>query len=117
MTNDFEKDYDMDLVASKLLGMDTKWPGKKTLKVSDLTLKYASLHKLATNNWWPTSHYPTISGDFACFLFDIGTRVQVHLGQIIFESIAGYGNGRRQGQKLPYPSLIWCVGCLKGAKV
>ena len=59
--DDFDKDYDMDVVASELLSMDTKWlPGKKTFKVFDLTLKYAGLHKVATTNWWPTSHYPTI---------------------------------------------------------
>ena len=61
------------------------------------------------SNWWPTSHYPTISEDFAYFLFDIGTRVQVNLGQIIFESIAGYGNRKKKGQKLPYHSLIYGV--------
>ena len=43
------------------------------------------------------------------FLFDIGIGVQVNLGQIIFESIAGYTNGKKQGQKLPYTSLIYGV--------
>ena len=90
----------MDVVASKLLGMDTKWPGKKTLKVSDLTLKYVGLYKVTMSYWWPTSHYPTISKDFVCFLFDIGTGVQVNLMQVIFESIVGHRSGRKQGQKL-----------------
>ena len=35
--------------------------------------------------------------------------MQVNLGHIIFESIAGYGNGKNQGQKLPDPSLIYGV--------
>ena len=43
----FEKHYDMDTVATELLGIDSKWPGKKTLTVFDLTLKYAGLHKMA----------------------------------------------------------------------
>ena len=34
--SDFEKDYDMDVVASELLSMDTKRPGKKTLKVFEI---------------------------------------------------------------------------------
>ena len=72
--DNFEKDCDMDVTASELLSMNGKWPGKKTLKVSDLTLKYVGLHKVVMTNWWPTSHYPTILEDFACFLFDIGTR-------------------------------------------
>ena len=54
--DDFEKDYDMDAIATELLGIESKWPGKKTLKVSNLTLKYAGLHKIAMTNWWPTSH-------------------------------------------------------------
>ena len=48
--DDFEKDYDIDAVTSKLLGLDTKWLVKKTLKVSDLILKYASLHKVVVSN-------------------------------------------------------------------
>ena len=28
--DDFEKDNDMDVIATELLGIDTKWPGKKT---------------------------------------------------------------------------------------
>ena len=55
---DFQKDYDMNVIAFELLGMGIKWPRKKTLKVFNLTLKYASLHKEAMSNWWPTSHYP-----------------------------------------------------------
>ena len=89
----FDKDYDMDNVATGLLGIDSKWPGKKTLKVSNLTLKYVGLHKVAITNWWPTSHYPTISEDFVCFMFDVGTGVKVNLGQIMFEFIVGQGNG------------------------
>ena len=99
----------MDAVATELFDIESKWPRKKTLKVSNLTLKYVSLHKIAMTNWWPTSYYPIVLEDFACFLFDIGTGVTVNLGQIVFESIASYGNGRKQGQKLPYPSLIYSM--------
>ena len=104
--DDFDKDYEMDVVATSLLGIDSKWPRKKTLKVSELTLKYASLHKVAMTNWWPTSHYPTILEDFACFLFYIITWVKVNLGQILFEFISGHGNRRKQRQKLPFLFLI-----------
>ena len=56
--DDFDKEYDKDVVATKLLGIDSKWPPKKTLKISDLTLKYARLDKVAVKTLWPTSHYP-----------------------------------------------------------
>ena len=34
--DDFDKDYDMDVVATELLGIDSKWPRKKTLKISEI---------------------------------------------------------------------------------
>ena len=45
--DDFDKDYDMDALATELFDIDSKRSEKKTLKVSELTLKYAGLHKVA----------------------------------------------------------------------
>ena len=87
---DFDKEYDMDVVASELLGTNSKWLVKKLLKVSDLTFKYAGLHRVAMTNWSPTTHFPTISEDFACFLYDVGIGVKVNLGQIMFEFVASH---------------------------
>ena len=116
--DDFEKDYHMDAIAFELLGMNSKWPGKKTLKVSDLTLKYVGLHKVAMTNWWSTSHCSSILEDFACFLFDIGTWVKVNLGQIMFEVIAGHGNGRKKRAKTSISFFdIWGACCSKGVEV
>ena len=50
-----------------------------------------------------------LSEDFAYFLFNVGTKVNVNLGQIMFEYIVGYGNERKQGLKLPFPFLIYGV--------
>ena len=106
--DDFDKDYDIDVVAIELLSIDSKWPGNKTLKVSDLALKYAGLLKMAMINRWPTSHYPTILEDFSCFLFDIGTELKVNLGHVIFEFV-DHRNKRKSRQKLPFHSLIYGV--------
>ena len=98
----FDKYYDMDIVAIELLGIDSTWPEKKTFKISDLTLKFVGLHKVAMTNWWPTSHYLTISQDFACFLFDVGTWVKVNLGQIMFEFIASRGIEGNKGKNFHF---------------
>ena len=103
----FEKEYDIDMVATKLLGIETKWPAKKVLKVFDLTLKYVGLHKVAMTNWWPTTHFPTVFEDFSCFLYDVGTGVKVNLCQIMFEFITDHKNGKKPGQRFPFPSLIY----------
>ena len=44
--DEFEKEYGMNEVATELLGIEFKWPKKNTLKVLDLTLNYAGLHKI-----------------------------------------------------------------------
>ena len=48
--DDFDKKYDMDVIAIKLLDIDSMWHAKKTFKVSDLTLKYVGLHKVVMTN-------------------------------------------------------------------
>ena len=42
-------------------------------------------------------------------LFDIGTGVEVDLGQNIFDCIAAHLNGKRRNQKLPFPTLIYGI--------
>ena len=64
----FEKDYAFDDVATELLGFKCVWPKSNVLKVSDLTLKYNGLHKIALSNWLYTKHVTTISRDFATVL-------------------------------------------------
>ena len=84
------------------------------LRVTDLTLKYNSLHKIAHSIWYPTKHVTKLSCDFATLLFDIGTNAPVHLGQIIFDLIVLHRNGANMSQKLPFPSLIF--GLLESQK-
>lgn len=48
--DDFDKEYDMDKVASELLGVESVWLEANLLKVPEMTLKYPSLHKIALTN-------------------------------------------------------------------
>ncbi|PON34565.1 hypothetical protein PanWU01x14_343510 [Parasponia andersonii] len=77
-----------DMVATELLGTKKKRPKEDILQVTDLTLKYRGLHRIAIHNWRPTTHYPTIHFDIASFLYDVGTGVSVNLGKrLIFPSL------------------------------
>ena len=89
----FEKDYALDDVATKLLGYKCVWPKKYFLRVADLTLKYNDLHKIAPSNWLPTKYVTILSRDFATLLYDIGTGAPMHLGQIFFDLISVIGVG------------------------
>ena len=46
----YERNYVLDDVAFELLGHKTTWPRTNVLRVTDLTLKYNGLHKIALSN-------------------------------------------------------------------
>ena len=104
----------MDGVASELLMTKSSWPKSNSLSAVETTLNYSSLHKIAMNNWSLTTNYTILSKDMATLVFDIGSRVQVNLGQLIFFNIANFKSGRKKNQKLQFPSLIF--GLLYGQK-
>ncbi|PON56565.1 hypothetical protein TorRG33x02_296150 [Trema orientale] len=109
-TDEYEKEYEVDKVASELLGDLIDWPShSSTLKSTDLTYKYSGLHKIAIHNWWPTAHLPTVARNFAYFLFDIGTGIDVNLPQIIFQAIFYLRCGRKKTQRLIFPNLIFGI--------
>ncbi|PON74025.1 hypothetical protein TorRG33x02_248020 [Trema orientale] len=104
-----DKEYDEDMVATELLGTKRTWPKEDVLQVTDLTLKYRGLHRIAMHNWRPTTHYPTIHFDSAVFLYDVGTGVPVNLGQLIFEQICELRNLKHPKKRLIFPSLIYGI--------
>ncbi|PON83206.1 hypothetical protein TorRG33x02_210400 [Trema orientale] len=109
-TDEYVKEYEVDKVVFELLGDLIEWPShSSTLKSTDLTYKYSGLHKMAIHNWWPTAHLPTVARNFACFLFDIGTRIEVNLLQIIFQAIFYLRCGRKKTQRLIFPILIFMI--------
>ena len=104
----------MKSVVSVLLGIKSTWPKNNSLRAAEITLKYSSLHKIAINNWGLITHCTTISKDIDILVFNIGSRVQVNLGQLIFCNIIDFKSGRKKNQKLPILSLIF--GLLYGQK-
>ena len=103
---DFKKDYALDDVATKLLDFKCVWPKSNALKVSDLTLKYNDLHKIALSNRLPIKHVTTVSKDFATVLYDISTGAPVHLGQLFFNLIVSHRCGQNKNQKLPFSDFF-----------
>lgn len=88
--DEFGKNYDMNMVASKHLGASSSQLESKKLNVADLTVKYFVLHKIAMSNWWLTTHYSNIREDFTSFLSNVGAWKNVNLGQIIQDCSIGH---------------------------
>ncbi|PON46516.1 hypothetical protein TorRG33x02_325640 [Trema orientale] len=108
--DEINKEYAIDKVAYDLLGDEVEWPDHlSTIKSVELTYKYSSLHKLAVHDLWPTAHLPTIARNFACLLFDIGTRVEVSLPQIVFQAIFDLHGGCKKTQRLIFPNMIYAI--------
>ena len=112
--NKFNNTYIKDVVDSKLLGIKSTYPKNNSLKAFEITPKYSRLQKIAMNNWSPTTQYTTLSRDMVTLVFDIGSLVQVNLGQLIFSNIVDFKNARKKDQKFSFPSLIF--GLLYGQK-
>ena len=50
-----------------------KWPLKGKLVASQLSVKYAMLHKVGAANWVPTNHKSTVSVMLGKFIYAVGT--------------------------------------------
>ena len=66
------------------------------------------------HDWSPTTHYTTLSRDMVTLVFNIGSRVQVNFGQLIFFNIVDFKSRKKKNQKLLFASLIF--GLLNGKK-
>ena len=68
-------------------GISNGWPDGQSFPSLELSLKYSALHWIALKNWYPTRYIANVYKNMAYFLFCIGTRRKVLLGQHIFGRI------------------------------
>ncbi|XP_019179164.1 PREDICTED: uncharacterized protein LOC109174380 [Ipomoea nil] len=108
---------DWNLVAKTLTGgqIDT-WPtgDKDYLQSSQLTSRYVILHRLALHNWLPSAHFHTVGKHLAGFLFRIGTKMPIDLGNWIYNHILTMIHPREQKVRLPFPNLIFGILTTQG---
>ncbi|XP_019175779.1 PREDICTED: uncharacterized protein LOC109171103 [Ipomoea nil] len=108
---------DWNLVAKTLTGgqLDT-WPtgDKDYLPSSQLTSRYVILHCLALRNWLPSAHFHTVGKHLAGFLFRIGTKMPIDLGNWIYYHILTMIHPREQKVRLLFPNLIYGILTTQG---
>ncbi|KAA0059938.1 flocculation protein FLO11-like [Cucumis melo var. makuwa] len=63
------------------------WPVDGQLQVASLTVKYSILHRIGTSNWIQSMHTSTISTLLGHFVYLVGTRVKVNVGEFIFNHL------------------------------
>ncbi|XP_019198220.1 PREDICTED: uncharacterized protein LOC109192077 [Ipomoea nil] len=108
---------DWNLVAKTLTGgqLDT-WPtgDKDYLPSSQLTSRYVILHRLALHNWLLSAHFHTVGKHLAGFLYRIGTKMPIDLGNWIYYHILNMIHPREQKVRLPFPNLIYGILTTQG---
>ncbi|XP_058749928.1 uncharacterized protein LOC131622901 [Vicia villosa] len=56
------------------------WPFKGKLSASNLSMKYAMLHKIGAANWVPTNHKFTVSTILGRIIYAVGTKAKFDYG-------------------------------------
>ncbi|XP_019163178.1 PREDICTED: uncharacterized protein LOC109159531 [Ipomoea nil] len=103
---------DWNLVAKILTGGQIEaWPtgDKDYLQSSQLTSRYVILHRLALHNWLPSAHFHTVGKHLAGFLFQIGAKMPIDLGNWIYHHILTMIHPREQKVRLPILNLIYGI--------
>ncbi|KAH6807819.1 hypothetical protein C2S51_028927 [Perilla frutescens var. frutescens] len=102
--------FELDEVAAELTGGNhCAWLSGHSLIVSDLSVKYSILHKIAVRNWFPSTHNSTIRKPLGLLLFKVGTRVEFNLGQLIFEHVVAHAESSRSQQPISFPGMIFSL--------
>lgn len=106
-TEDVE--VDRDIAFSEIVGQKVTWAPSTTVTIGDLTYKYGALMRFALSNWTLSSNPTVVTQELACFLFKIGTGVQIDLASVIYGQIVQLRKAKRKGHNLLFPQLIFKI--------
>lgn len=79
------------------------------LAASQLTWKYAVLHKIAVFNWMPTKNTTTLTLDQARVLYRVGKFLAFDFGSLVFQYIVRAASKPPASSILPFPNLIYAM--------
>ncbi|XP_050902615.1 uncharacterized protein LOC127114756 [Lathyrus oleraceus] len=82
------------------------WSNKGKLFASNLSVKYATLHRIVTANWVPTNHTSTIFIGLRKFIYFVGTKRAFDFGNYIFEQVLKQAFSTAVKMPICFPSLI-----------
>ena len=99
-----DEDVSLNTVAKELTARQVNiWPSKGKILSSQLSVKYAILHKISAANWDPTSHTSTINASLARLLFAIGTKSKIDFGSYVFEKTLKHGESFAVKMPIAFP--------------
>ncbi|XP_050908966.1 uncharacterized protein LOC127122714 [Lathyrus oleraceus] len=83
-----------------------KWPLKGKLVASQLSVKYAMLHKVGSAYWVPTNHKSNVSMALGKFIYAVGTKAKMDYGAYIFDQTMKHAGSFSVKGPIAFPSLI-----------
>src|ERR1044072_678631 len=102
-----DEDVSLNSVVKELTARKVNiWPSKGKILSSQLSVKYAILHKISAANWAPTSHTSNINASLARLLFAIGTKSKIDFGSYVFEKTLKHGESFAVKMSIAFPCLI-----------
>ena len=97
----------MDEVIAEITdGMHTAWPSAIEFAASDVSRVHTVLHKLAFQNWIPTTHTTAVNKPMAVVLFKVGRGKSIGLPALMFKQILKHAEVKSRFGSLHFPSLI-----------
>lgn len=99
MTGTVELSIVKELTGGKL----KKWD--KRFASTNLTWKYAVLHKIAVVNWCPSSNTTILTREQAFLIYRLGIGLPVNFGQLVFDALMK--NALAEDAPIMFPSLIY----------
>ena len=104
-----EIEVDKDIALSEIVGQKVTWAPSTTVTIGDLSYTYGVLMRFALSNWTPSSNPAVVTRELACFLFKVGTGVQIDLASLIYDQIVQLRRTKRKGHNLLFPQLIFKI--------
>ncbi|GAA0166605.1 hypothetical protein LIER_21725 [Lithospermum erythrorhizon] len=87
----------------------TTWPTKGQLQASNMSLKYAVLHKAAIVNLEPTSNNMNVSEALGRMQYAMRLDQQLNNGKVIFDQMVDHSKTSAKLKSIDFPSLIYSM--------
>jgi hypothetical protein len=69
-------------------------------------VKYAILNQIATSNWVPTTHYSDSATSLGRFIYSVGTKTRLNVGNYVFEQTVKHAKTDDVKFPIAFPHLI-----------
>ncbi|WJX12963.1 hypothetical protein P8452_03410 [Trifolium repens] len=85
------------------------WPSRGKVPSVMLSVKYAILNRIGTENWVPTTHTSDIAAGLARFIYSVGTGTEFNYGAHIFDETVQHAKSWAIRIPIAFPSLTCSI--------